>query len=74
MSVANFSEKRDTASKRDKDLLDVLTDMHSDMKMALDISPGVCPDENPEKNALLQYERTCAAAIQRLKELSPYLK
>ena len=48
--------------------------MHADMCMALDLTQGVCPDENPEKNSLMQYERTLAATVERLKELSPYLK
>lgn len=74
MSVANFSTARDEAEKYDKTLYKNLIAMQSDMQMALDLSPGTCPDENPEKNALLQYERTLAASIQRLKALSPYLK
>lgn len=74
MSVVNFNTARDEAEKYDKTLHKNLIEMQSDMQMALDLSPGECPDENPEKNALMLYERTLAASIKRLEELSPYLK
>lgn len=73
MSVTNFKTVRDEAKKADEALLKNLVGMHSDMCMALDLTKGVCPDENPEKNALMIYEQTLSAGIKRLKELSPYL-
>lgn len=74
MAVLDFKNAREEAEKYDKTLHKNLIEMQSDMQMALDLSPGECPDENPEKNALMLYEKTLAASIQRLKELSPYLK
>tara|TARA_R100000951_G_scaffold76717_1_gene64802 strand:+ start:401 stop:625 length:225 start_codon:yes stop_codon:yes gene_type:complete len=72
MPVADFTKARNEAEKYDKLLLDNLVNMHADMCTALDLTKGTCPEEEPEKNALMQYERTLAASIQRLKELSPY--
>lgn len=74
MSVTNLDEKRETFSKQDRVLLENLIEMHADMCTALDLTKGVCPEESPEKNSLMQYEQTLAAGIKRLKDLSPYLK
>lgn len=73
-SVSIFAEQREKFTQKDRELVKELIDMHADMCMALDLTQGVCPDENPEKNSLMQYERTLAATVERLKELSPYLK
>ena len=71
--IASLDKKRESDAELDKALLEDLIEMHADMCMALDLTKDICPDENPEKNALMRYEVTLSASIRRLKRLSPHL-